>query len=241
MTTEYAEGSGSSCQDLAGDPRIVPFAEVLVGARAASGWSDESRSWLGARGNVVSIGHRHAITGAPLVLVSLPGDRFEARHYEPRDLVCVRTADAKLTDEGVALLKLDAACYPDVWAFPWLERARIIRYPHNSQTSYDFHVDRAKLNKALGRPAPVPIVTYSARYAGLDDKTRHYSYTPETIGMCANCGKQIRREGSPRCADCDQALGDAAPDYHEQPRPDYSGEAHNRALSAWLHRPMGTQ
>lgn len=289
--TDYAEGSGSTWEDLDGDPRIVAGAEVLVGRQrhfrgADTPYQDEA---VGGRATVINVGVG-GTTGARYTALR----EFAFTAYS-RDLVCLRTADGELTEEGRAL---EAVGRYDLGALTmemsdWFKRAGILVVPERGQ----WYVDPRRLAMALGREekaeavvtlttGPVeamvlakamervkadlerdisdamqrPVNAYFWRTAqeprersGLpwsplsdhpnlrcDATPLAWRYTPETIGMCERCGTQIPRAGSPHCADCDQILDDEAPDYAEEPPPDYSGESHMDALRAWVRRPMGT-
>lgn len=105
----WAEGSGSAWEDLDGDPRITPGAEVLVGwhrpveTRSESGrldWTVEHEPWVGCRLRVREVpGTRYGARVAVLGVV----ERKLGCLFRVRDMVCLKTADGKLTSEGWAL------------------------------------------------------------------------------------------------------------------------------------------
>jgi hypothetical protein len=158
----YAEGSGSTWEDLDGEPRIQPGAEVLVGqhrAVATKGdhglldWADERAPWVGRRLCVREVpGTLHGVRVAALGVVA---DCL----FRARDLVCLKTVDGTLTEEGRALKWLASHWRGDAnhrysanWLdehtargiAAWLVRAEIVSWGCSSLTP-----DACRLNMAL--------------------------------------------------------------------------------------------
>jgi hypothetical protein len=88
----WAEGSGS-VWEVVGDPRIVPGAEVLVGEREPA----YHRAHHGKRMMVTQETNRSR-TGLRL------SDSVVV-FFKPRDLVCLKTTEGALTEEGALLAK----------------------------------------------------------------------------------------------------------------------------------------
>ena len=249
--TDWAEGSGSTWQDLDGDPRIVPGAEVLVG------WRDSNRNIN--RGEH-ELGRRRTVERA----WPIDEDREMALtltknwSWYTRDLVCLRTADGELTEEGRALEHLNAGRSVRPKMRHWLERAGIV--------IEGLGTDMRRLIMALGREEPrdcagchyqgtITDHCHKCQSGHSEWKPRKYE-TPPVVApyhsppallerlaapvMCASCGVQPASIHG-HCADCAQALDDAAPDYAADDPPDLSGERHLSALRAWVRRPMGTR
>jgi hypothetical protein len=103
----WAEGSGSTWEDLDGDPRIVPGTEVLVGkhreVKGNRNWNDAMFKHVGRCFRVISA-EKYSGGMDEARLVRLEENCWS---WRARDLVCLRTADGELTDEGATLGRLD--------------------------------------------------------------------------------------------------------------------------------------
>jgi hypothetical protein len=259
--TDFAEGSGSTWPDLDGDPRIVAGAEVLVGRRDPP----KRDQWLGMRAVVSSWSGRQSPEGRLCEVVI----GAQGRCRLARDLVCLRTADGELTEEGRALnewaetlehnrhatsLRIIAtACTEAVTS--WGARAGILKLTSRGSACH-YEINRTRLAMALGREEASHATElgdprggcagWSGNGGCCEVDARHCSgdCAPPAPVMCSRCGVQPishRTGGWNYCADCRQAVDDCDPKPIAATPADYSGENYISSFRNWLHRPLGTK
>lgn len=154
MTQEFAEGSGSDWVDLDGDPRIVKGAEVLVGRHREVGgndnWTLGMDRFVGTRQTVDCLRFERDETGCRCVLLPV---KVSCYAWRRRDLICLRTAGGKLTEEGKDL-ELFTADPSGTWrGYAWAVRAGILQ---PTFVGLACRVDAKRLAMALGRPVEEP-------------------------------------------------------------------------------------
>ncbi len=205
--TTWAEGSGSTWQDLDGDPRIVAGAEVLVGCATGN----KPIRLLGTRDTVNKVRAHPISTGHKMV--SLSGPESGRLWWRARDLVLLRLASGELTEEGRALAELDSfapgACIKYHWLSEWLERAGILR-PEGGTGHPHWTIDPRRLAMALGgeeasaevRDGAIvakrevragDVVSIACHYTGLSPERvaaefrRAEAATKDYTRVCGNC------------------------------------------------------
>jgi hypothetical protein len=199
----WAEGSGSTWEDLEGDPRIQPGAEVLVGKHRAveplSGGETARFSWNRFGGMDAHVGKRLTVDALSCRLIANGTRVVDLVNGGPwswraRDLVCLRTADGKLTAEGKFLDRVQAAFMNGrrYWSenYPlhnWASRAGIfveLLYARG-ETPYDrYTVDPRRLDMALGREPEAKAPEQEA----LSCSACPHSGSPPSQEPCCTCG-----------------------------------------------------
>jgi hypothetical protein len=191
---EWAEGSGSTWEDLAGDPRIVAGAEVLVGRHRRSSnvsWNSLMDCYIGCRLRVRALAREHHLVhleGA--VCKPVAGRGLGLWCFARRDLVCLQTADGRFTDEGRTLNRL-VEFGPGAWhceyvrgdtQLSWAERAGLL--VSSLDRGDTIEVDQRRLAMALGRELE-PKAPERAEY---DCASCSHAMSLPTQEPCCTCG-----------------------------------------------------